>query len=155
MVARKFGYEEVAIDLHRLHLHWGPIHVSTRILKASGSAVFLRCLGRLSHKCVEYGTYVFKPLFAELEWNCFRDLADLVLWTNLSWATNRSHMYLGARAPKLCTHLKTSVHRALNRASSRVSMLALCSKVFVVTIVVGVGKLESPQLQALQFVRVR
>ena len=86
----------------------------TRILKVSRSAVFLRWFGRLFHRCMEYGTNVFKPLFTELEWNCFRDLADLVLWTDLSWVTNRLHMYFGA---KLCIHLKTLVHRALNRAS--------------------------------------
>ncbi len=70
---------------------------------------------------MEYGTNVFKLLFnTELERNCFRDLPDLVLWTDLSWATNRSHMYVGA---KLCTHLKTSVHRVLNHASSRVDLV--------------------------------
>ena len=119
-------YVIFAMDLQKLQLHCGPLQVSNRDLKISRSAVFLIWLGSLFHKCVEYGTNVFRPLFTELQCCCFTLLANLVLWIDLSWRTNRLDIYWGAR---LCTHLNTWMQRALSLVNSNVGILALNNRV--------------------------
>ena len=114
----------------KLHLHdFGPSEVPTsltRASKSSRSVVFLKWLGRLFHKCVEYFTNVLWPLLTDSQWDCIKALADLALWLDLSRRVNSSQKYGGAN---LWIHLKTSVQSVRCLWSSSVGIFALDRKV--------------------------